>query len=223
MLYVTILSIQLWAYIGYVSLAVPNIVFDSSINHWHTATVNYILGERLPGYNYYIGYIALYYHHLFSWWRLDSPIATLVKCEAYFFVCIGEVNDIVWDLKHVKHVALEFLSNSTIQISYQILFFKLVPATFDSDPEERNDWHWSQKCGSSHHVTGKLVEPLNPTICTCDSDKLFYLFKSDVLMAIGSSLLERLTSESAKSLAKVKRSNNFPYHETSDKTVSYDL
>jgi hypothetical protein len=148
--------------------------------------------------------------------RLDSPIATLLKCEGHFFVCIGEVNDIIWDLKHVEQVVLEVLSNPTIQIFYQILF--LVSAIVKDDPEEKNDWCWSQKWGSSHHVTGQLVEPLNPAICTHDPGKPFYLFESDMLMAIGLSLLECLTSESAKSLAKVKRSNDFPYYETSGKT-----
>jgi hypothetical protein len=148
--------------------------------------------------------------------RLDSPIATLLKCEGHFFVCVREVNNIIWDSKHVEQVALGVLFDPTIQIFHQILF--LISATVEDDPEEKNDWHWTRKWGLSHHVTGQLVEMLSPAICTRDPGKPFYLFESDILMAIGSSLLEHLTSESAKRLAEVKRSNDFPYRETSSKT-----
>lgn len=59
------------------------------------------------------------------------------------------------------------------------------------------------------------MEPLNPAICVQDPCEPFYLFESSALMVIGSSILERITPESAKGLAKIKRLDDFPYCETS--------
>lgn len=144
--------------------------------------------------------------------RMDSPIATLVKCENHLFVCIGEVNDITMDSKHLEEIALELLAEPSVQISYQMLF--LIPATREDDPSLKNDWCWSLRRGSSHRISGCLVEPINPPVCTRNLFKPFYLFESGVLMALGSSILERLTHEAGRLVPEVVHSDSFPYRES---------
>jgi len=52
---------------------------------------------------------------------MDSPIATLVRCESHLFLCIGEVNDITVDSQHTDLVEVEYLIELSIYISYQML------------------------------------------------------------------------------------------------------
>ena len=142
---------------------------------------------------------------------MDSPIATLVGCEDYLFVCIGEVNDITFDSKHMEQITLDLLLEPSVYVSYQVLY--LVPATADDDPELKNDWRWSHNRGPSHQISGRLVEAVNPAISTRDAGKPFYLFESGVLMALGSVILERLTHDDGRLLPKVVPSKEFPYRE----------
>jgi hypothetical protein len=143
--------------------------------------------------------------------QMDSPIATLIRCGGHLFLCIGEVNDIVVDSRHTDQVAVEYLMEPAVSISYQMLI--LVPASVNDDPELKNDWRWSGKRGSSFCVSGCLIQPINPTISTEVLGNPFYLFESGVLMAIGSSILERFEQDHAIAVPDVKRSEIFPYRE----------
>ena len=143
--------------------------------------------------------------------QMDSPIATLVRCETHLFLCIGEVNDITVDSRHTDLVEVEYLTEPSVYISYQML--TLVPATTEDDPDLKNDWRWTGKRGSPLRVPGCLVQPINPSVSTKELGNPYYLFESSVLMATGSSILERLT-EHAVSVPSVKKSETFPYRET---------
>jgi hypothetical protein len=79
--------------------------------------------------------------------QMDSPIATLVRCSGHLFLCIGEVIDISVDSRHTDQVAVEYLTEPSVFISYQMLF--LVPASIEDDPDLKNDWRWSGKRGTS--------------------------------------------------------------------------
>lgn len=149
--------------------------------------------------------------------RIDTPVATLVKCEDHLFVCIGEVNDIKFDSKHTEEIAVELLSEPTVHVSFQVIF--LVPATVEDDPLLKNDWRWSLRRGATHHVPGRLVEPLNPAISTKSYGKPSYLFESAVLMAVGATILERLVREDGRLLPEITRSEDFPYRETSGQLI----
>jgi len=89
----------------------------------------------------------------------------------------------------------------------------LVPTTIDDDPGLKHDWRWSGKRGGSHRASGRLVEPINPAICTRDAVGPFYLFESSVLMAIGLTILERICSDDGRLLPAVRQSDFFPYRE----------
>jgi hypothetical protein len=143
--------------------------------------------------------------------QMDSPIATIVCCGSDLFLCIGEVNDITVDSRHTDLVAVEYLTEPSVYISYQML--TLVPATIEDDPDLKNDWRWSGKREKPFRVSGCLVQPINPSVSTKELGNPYYLFESSVLMATGSSILERLT-EHAVSVPNVKKSETFPYRET---------
>jgi hypothetical protein len=75
--------------------------------------------------------------------QMDSPIATLARCSGHLFLCIGEVIDILVDSRHTDQVVVEYLTEPSVFISYQMLF--LVPASVEDDPDLKNDWRWSGK------------------------------------------------------------------------------
>jgi hypothetical protein len=63
---------------------------------------------------------------------VSEPIASLLRCEAGLFLCIGLVNRISIDRKGVEQVDLTHLGEKTVQISFQLL--RLFPALRDDDP-----------------------------------------------------------------------------------------
>lgn len=142
---------------------------------------------------------------------MDFPIATLLKCEGRLFVCIGETNDIAFDSKSVDSLSLDLLSEPSAFVSFQMLH--LIPATVEDSTDLTHDWRWSLSRGTSHRVQGRLIEPINPDICTQDVGKPFYLFDSHSIRAIGTILLGRLTREDATNIPHVKRTISFPYRE----------
>ena len=80
------------------------------------------------------------------------------------FLCIGEVNDITVDNQHTDHVVVEYLTEPTVFVLFQLLF--IVPANVDDDPNLKHDWRWSGTRGSSHQVAGCIVQLINPSIST---------------------------------------------------------
>ena len=88
--------------------------------------------------------------------KMDSPIASLVRYDGHVFLCIGEVNDITVDNHHTGHVAVEYLTEPSVFISYQVLF--IVPAKVEDDPGLKHNWQWSVP-----HIE-LLVVLFNPSI-----------------------------------------------------------
>ena len=80
--------------------------------------------------------------------KIDHPIASLLKCEGRLFVCIGKVNDIMSDLKHVNQIHVDHLLKPTSFIGFQLL--DLVPAMLEDDSSLKHDWRWSFQQGSSY-------------------------------------------------------------------------
>jgi hypothetical protein len=143
--------------------------------------------------------------------QIDSPIATLVKCEDHIFLCIGEVNDIIHDSNHLEEIAVDTLMEPSVFVTFQLLF--LVPASVEDDPDLNHDWRWSGKRGDTFRSPGRLIESINPAVCTRNAGKPFYLFDSGTLMAIGHAILERINPEDGHLLAVIRSSDVFPYRE----------
>jgi hypothetical protein len=143
--------------------------------------------------------------------QIDSPVSMLVKCEDNIFLCIGEVNDITFDSNHLEEIAVEMLTEPSVFVSLQLLFF--VPASTEDDPELHHNWRWSGKRGDTLHASGHLIESINPAVRTHVAGKPFYLFDSGTLMAIGHSIFECIHPEDGHLLAKIWGSDIFPYRE----------
>lgn len=46
--------------------------------------------------------------------QVNSPFATLVKCEGHIFSCVSEVNDITFNLKHTEQISLDLLTEPLV-------------------------------------------------------------------------------------------------------------
>lgn len=147
--------------------------------------------------------------------KLDTPFATLVRCQDHIFVGIGEVNDIVLETHHLESIPIDQLAHPKAYVSYQLLC--VVPATVDDDPSQQHDWCWSLRRGPSLRIPGRLLEPLNPATNVTEPGKPFYLFESGALMAIGHLLFERLNASDGQLLPVVECNADFPYRNSASK------
>ena len=147
--------------------------------------------------------------------QMDFPLATVARCDGRIFLCIGEVNDITYNSEHTDRLPVSLLSESTVSISFQVLF--IIPTTTEDDPDLKNDWRWSRRRGTSHKVPGRLVEPLNPDLSMRTPHEPCYLFDSGSLSAVGSLLLGRLKREDVRLTPQLERTADFPYREINGK------
>ncbi|KAF8054223.1 hypothetical protein FPV67DRAFT_1763516 [Lyophyllum atratum] len=146
---------------------------------------------------------------------VDLPVATLFRCENNLFLCIGEVIDITFGSEHVDELSVQYLSEPSVFVRYQVL--DIVPATEEDDPELKHDWRWSRRRGVTHQVAGRLVLPINPPVCTHVTGEPFYLLESGVLMALGTTLLERKSTGENVPIPEMRRSERIPYREPGGK------
>lgn len=144
---------------------------------------------------------------------LSEPIATLVSCNKHLFLAIAEVNNITIDAVPVEQIGLDILWEDTVKVSYQIVH--LVPTNTLDDPSLKHDWRTRGMLDITSTVSGRLVQPVNPVISTATPHKPFYLWESSVLMALASSLVERIFHRDFKNIPNVKQSAYFPYREAS--------
>ena len=145
--------------------------------------------------------------------NMDFPIATLLKCEGCLFICIGEMNNITFDSKHVDSLSVELLSEPSVFVSFQMLY--LILANVKDSMDLKHDWKWLLSQGATFRVQGRLIEPINPDISTWHAGKPFYLFKSTLLWSLGTLLFGQLTCEDTKSIPQVKQLMYFLYCEES--------
>lgn len=146
-----------------------------------------------------------------------DPVASLLVCEQKLFLCIGEVNGVSVDSHATERVSLQLLPESTVKITFQVL--RLVPASTDDDPSEKNDWRSSRPL-PTHRFTapGFLVRPLNPTASiSSDTGTPYLLFDSDSLRILTSALRDSLTRPQLRLVPKAKMCRDFPYREASGK------
>jgi hypothetical protein len=65
---------------------------------------------------------------------LNSPIASILCCQKCLFLVLGEVINIVFQVKPITHLPIEYLTDATTFVTYQVLF--IIPATADNnDPK----------------------------------------------------------------------------------------
>jgi hypothetical protein len=144
---------------------------------------------------------------------MSDPIATLVRIENEFWLCLREVNGLQIDGQQADYINFEILAEGTITVSYQMLGLR--PATLADDPERTNDWRTYMMGERSFTVPGRLVQPINPTTSKTHLSIPFYLLQSTVLVALTASLFQSLSLSDLKSVPKLAPTKEYPYREAS--------
>jgi hypothetical protein len=146
---------------------------------------------------------------------VSDPIATLVRVENKFWLCLGEVNGLQIDGRPVDEVSFEMLAEETVTVSYQMLGLR--PATLADDPNGQHDWRTYMIAEQSFTVPGRLIQSVNPTTSKSHLSIPFYLLQSTVLVALTASLFQGLTVSNLKTVPKLAPTTEYPYRQGSGK------
>ncbi|KAF8159901.1 hypothetical protein B0H34DRAFT_843620 [Crassisporium funariophilum] len=144
---------------------------------------------------------------------ISDPIASLVRVNNEFWLCLGEVNELRIDGRAVDYISVEMLAEETVTASYQMLGLR--PATLDDDPEAKNDWRTCAVKERTFTVPGRLIQSINPTMSTTHLRMPFYLLQSTFLVALTASLYQSLTVSDLKNVPKFTQTKEYPYREAS--------
>jgi hypothetical protein len=146
---------------------------------------------------------------------ISDPIATLVRVENNFWLCLGEVNGLQIDGRPVDEVSFEMLGKETVTVSYQMLGLR--PATLAYDPDGQHDWRTYMMAERSFTVPGHLIQLVNPTTSKTHLSIPFYLLQSTVLVVLMASLFQGLTISNLKTVPKLTPTTEYPYCQGSGK------
>ncbi|KAF8155913.1 hypothetical protein B0H34DRAFT_783589 [Crassisporium funariophilum] len=144
---------------------------------------------------------------------MSDPIASLIRVENGFWLCLGEVNGLRVDGQPVDYISFDMLAEETVSISYQMLGLR--PATLADNLEGNNDWRTYMMKEHSYTVPGRLVQSIDPTTSKTPLSMPFYLLQSTVLVALSASLFQGLAVLDLKNVPKLKPTQKYPYHEAS--------
>jgi hypothetical protein len=142
--------------------------------------------------------------------RIGNPVALTVSCDDQLFLAVAQVNNLTLTSTSVQLISLQDLRDSSAKVSIQIL--RLLPATKEDDPSERNDWCWSLKFEAiCTNVPGNLVHPLNPSVSVATTGSPTYLLDSRILITAAASIHDQMLPQDFLVVPKVPRSDTFPY------------
>ena len=117
----------------------------------------------------------------------------------------------------IDHVSLDVLQEDSIKITYQV--YSLVCTTLDEGSTHLNDWRTQELLPMKFKVPGILIQPINPILATRSSHTPYYLFDTPTLVALTSSLHDRMTKHSIKLVPKTSQTHQYPYHEVDEQHV----
>lgn len=144
---------------------------------------------------------------------IDDPISTLVRCDDWIFLCIGQLNGIFLGTDSLQQLTIDLLAEKTVSVSYQIM--RLVPTDISDCADLSNDWKWAQKYESSYTTRGRFILPLNPAVSTIIPGSPNYLFNSADLRSIAAKIFDSTPENLMRHLPEVKRTLTFPYRSQS--------
>jgi len=144
---------------------------------------------------------------------ISDPVATLLRSEKQFWLCIGEVNGLRVDGESVDFVSFHALMEDTVSVSYQMSGLRTT--TTEDDPDGRHDWRTCKIQERTFTVPGCLIQAVNPSISKTHTSMPFYLFQSTDLVALTASLFRSLNVSQLKSVPKIAPSKEYPYRERS--------
>ncbi|KAI0258117.1 hypothetical protein BC834DRAFT_836446, partial [Gloeopeniophorella convolvens] len=145
---------------------------------------------------------------------VTDPVASLVRCDGHVFLCLGEINNIKFNSQAVEEVLVSVLHEKAVQISYQVI--SLIPATDADDPSKKCDWRSSRLLPITLTVPGALIHPINPLMGMREAPggaSTFFILDSPTLVALASTLHDRVMYTHARVVPSIKPSNDFPYRE----------
>ncbi|KAJ7300680.1 hypothetical protein DFH08DRAFT_828230 [Mycena albidolilacea] len=143
---------------------------------------------------------------------LDIPIVTFVECEDKFFVCIGEVTDIIHNHEDHTSLSVDLLGEPSTSITFQLLHIH--PALQEADETGKNDWIWEKSRGKTFTTPGRFTELIDPDINVAKGQSARLLFDSQDILAIGAMIFGRITAADGPKIASIPRSAHFPYQNT---------
>lgn len=148
---------------------------------------------------------------------IGDPIATLVRIEDQFWLCIGEINGLRIDGRPVTYVGFDMLVEDTVTVSYQMMGMR--PTTLADEPNGKNDWRTYTIKEHSSTIPGRLIQSVNPSLSEAHigTGLPFYLFQSTFLVALTASLFQSLTVSDLKNVPKLNATPEYPYRENSGK------
>lgn len=136
---------------------------------------------------------------------INDPAITLVQCAERIFLAVIQVSEILVESQSIASIVEEELSDRHVGIQFQIL--KLAR----TDTEAEGDWLWKSAFGTTLFRTeGRFIFPIDPTIVVKDLQPC-YVFKSESLLQIASTLFSNLGLEALQSLPTVVATDFFPY------------
>ncbi|KAF8810813.1 hypothetical protein BYT27DRAFT_7221830 [Phlegmacium glaucopus] len=126
---------------------------------------------------------------------MSDPIATLVRIENEFWLCLGEINGLRIDGQPSDYVSFEMLVEEVVTV---------------------NNWRTYMMDKHSFTVPGRLVHSIDPTTSKTHLSMPFYLLQSTVLVALTASLFQSLTISDLKSVPKLTPTKEYPYCKVSN-------
>ena len=146
---------------------------------------------------------------------VNNPVVSLLLCDDKIFLCVGEVIGIQMGTTFIDHVSLDTLLEDSIKVTYQAC--SLVCTAQDEDSTHLNDWRTQELLPMKFKVPGFLIQPINPILATPPSQSPYYLFDTATLIALTSSLHDRMTKHYVKLIPRTPQTHHYPYHEKSGK------
>ena len=146
---------------------------------------------------------------------MNNPMASLLSCKNKLFLAIGEILALHMGPKSVDHIPLDILLEDTTKVTYQV--YSLISTPLDDDSSDSNNWRTRELLPMKFKVPGSLVQPINPVLATPPSQALFYLFETATLVALTSSLHDRISKPCLKLIPQALQAHRYPYHEASGK------
>ncbi len=149
---------------------------------------------------------------------VNNLVASLLLCENKLFLAIGKILSIHVGSRSVDHIPLDVLLEDTIRVTYQV--YSLISTSPDDNSSHSNDWCTCELLPMKFKVLGSLVQPINPVLATPPLHMPFYLSNTATLVALTSSLHDRMTKHYLKLIPQALRTPQYPYHNASGMSSS---
>ncbi|KAL1674095.1 hypothetical protein EV122DRAFT_221397 [Schizophyllum commune] len=152
---------------------------------------------------------------------ISHPIASLLACEGHIFLALGEITTLKLHSKPIEHVPASMLREKSVELSYQLIALR--PATVEEDPTLKFDWRTGGLIPVLQTIPGALAMSIDPYLATPIQGRPYYLFDSESLIVLASSLRDHVAPLSSLIIPSIKAQSDFPYRERLGERHSPDV